>query len=264
MTNASSTRQLLFDVEVCCSDGRIGKLQGLILDEKPLTISHLLVRLDGLFGIELHVPAEKAIRFSEKCVELSCRRADLPDLEMVEESEHGDESATALEFLGDDRLSMYVVSAGSHVSAANRWEDGRDGSVVRKSTHVRVQDGPVGKLAGVLVDGSDRSICGVLTVSGRWPKRRVVAISEAEIVGIEDNVVSLDVDNKAVSVMPVWCAQRQSYQHRPNNSARLSCTVPNSGSEIDHKSGLSNGTVFDSPGLKFKSQQLFLSQNERR
>jgi hypothetical protein len=68
-----------------------------------------------------------------------------------------------------------------------------------------------------LVDGAGQSISGVLTLSGHWPRRRVVTVPAAEIVGIENNIVSLAVGNKAIALMPVQTARKyRAYQRTAN------------------------------------------------
>ena len=191
------------NVEVHCTDGRCGRSTHVVLNPTTEQITHIVVKERQPSRVERLVPALLVARTAAEVILLDCTREEFSALEPFNQTEfvYGDLPHHAT----DPSLTLvwpYVVPAKRIVDEKIRPIPPGE-LAVRRGARVEATDGRVGRVDLFLVDQESGYITHLCLREGHLREGNQVCIPVADIDKIEEKVVYLKIDKKAVASMPV-------------------------------------------------------------
>lgn len=190
-------------VRVTSADGDCGTLHRVIMDPTTRALTHLVV------GPDEHssrlVPVSMVGSASTEAVVLICMTADLDRLEPAEATEVI-QSATGDLGARGSTLGTYSSRPRAETVTYDRVPPGE--VQMRRGEKVHAADGDIGRLQGLVVDGSNH-ITYVLLQNGHWWSKKEVAIP---IEHVTDAIfgVQLDLTKGQVKDLPAVDLARMS------------------------------------------------------
>jgi sporulation protein YlmC with PRC-barrel domain len=194
--------ELPLDAEVHCSDGRCGRSTYVVLNPATEKITHIVVKEKRPSRVERLVPVVLVANAAAEVILLGCTLAEFSALEPFNQTDfvYGDLPHHAT----DPSLTAlwpYVVPAKRIVDEAIRAIPPGE-LAVRRGARVRATDGRVGRVDEFLVDPEHGNITHLCLRKDHVWGDKVVCIPVSEIGEIEEKVVHLKVDKKAIASLP--------------------------------------------------------------
>ena len=196
------------DVEVHCSDGHCGRSTHIILNPVTEQLTHIVVQAKSS-AVERLVSVKLIANTAAEVILLSCTKDEFAKLEAFNQP---DFLYTDLpQHATDPNLTLlwpYVVPVKRIVDdKIRRIPPGE--LAVRRGTRVRATDGWVGKVDEFIVGPVSGNITHLCLRKGHLWKEKDVCIPVSQIDRIEEKVVYLNVDKKAIAEMPNVPVERQ-------------------------------------------------------
>jgi sporulation protein YlmC with PRC-barrel domain len=194
---------------VHCTDGRCGRSTHVILNPATERVTHLVVKGRKPSRVERLVPVERVANTAADVILLDCTREEFAQLEPFKQTDfiYGD----LPHYATDPKLTMlwpYVVPAKRLVDVkVRRIPPGE--FAVRRGAQVRAIDGRVGRVDEFCVDPESGHISHLVLREGHLWEGRAVTIPVSQIDRIEENVVHLKIDKKAVAEIPTIPVERR-------------------------------------------------------
>ena len=190
------------DVEVHCSDGHCGRSTHIILNPVTEQVTHIVVKEKRPSAVERLVSAKLVANTAAEVILLSCTREEFAKLESFNQP---DFIYTDLpQHATDPNLTLvwpYVVPVKRIVDEKIRRIPPGE-LAVRRGTRVRATDGWVGRVDEFIVGPVSGNITHLCLRKGHPWKERDVCIPVSQIERIEEKVVYLNIDKKAIESMP--------------------------------------------------------------
>jgi len=200
--------ELPLDVEVHCSDGRCGRSTYIILNPATDQVTHIVVRERQPSRVERLVPASWVSTSAAEVILLNHTKEEFNQLELFNQKEF------IYTDLPHHATDPKLTALWPYVVPAKRLIDTQIRSIppgqlaVRRGARVRATDGPVGKVDEFLVDAENCHITHLVLREGNLLGKKSVTIPVSEIDHIEEKVVHLKIDKKAVKMMPTIKVKR--------------------------------------------------------
>ncbi len=179
--------------QVEATDGRAGKLTRVVVDSRNHTLTHLVVRGQGVLGVERLVPIDDVVDTTADSVALRASRADfesLPPLDRtIEYTPPGIGDTYADQIRSDEEIKV------------DRELIPEDEVAVRGGERVEATDGSIGQVDGVVVDPTTRAITHILLREGHLWHTRTVTIPLDHIDRVEHNVIYLSFSKQQIEPM---------------------------------------------------------------
>jgi sporulation protein YlmC with PRC-barrel domain len=191
---------IALDAHVDCTDGRIGRLENVILNPVSGKVTHLVVWKTDLPNTNTRklAPEHRIQDSSHDTIQLTITRAqfdELPDFIHAE-------LFSALEVL----QMATLVNAHPSVpptSVIVQTEAVPGGEVaVRKGTKVHASDGHVGRVDDFLIEKKDGRITHVVLREGHLWGKRDIAVPASQVDRYEDDCLHLKLDRKTIEQLP--------------------------------------------------------------
>ncbi|MBL7162364.1 MAG: PRC-barrel domain-containing protein [Anaerolineales bacterium] len=194
--------EIPLNVEVHCSDGHIGRSTHIILNPVTEQVSHLVVNPKQSSAAERLVSVKLVANTAAEVILLSCTKEEFAKLEPFNQP---DFIFTDLpQHATDPNLTLlwpYVVPVKRIVDEkVRRIPPGE--LAVRRGTRVRATDGRVGRVDEFIVGPVSGNITHLVLREGHPWKEKEVTIPVSQIDRIEEKVVYLKIDKKAIASMP--------------------------------------------------------------
>ena len=190
------------NVDVHCSDGHCGTSTYIVLNPVKEQVSHIVVKGKGASAIERLVSAKLVASTAAEVIVLSCTREEFAKLEPFNQTDFI--YANVPQHASDPTLTMlwpYVVPVKRIVDEkVRRIPPGE--LAVRRGTRVRATDGWVGRVDEFIVEPESGNITHLVLREGHPWKEKEVTIPVSQIGRIEEKVVYLKIDKKAIASMP--------------------------------------------------------------
>ena len=188
-----------------CTDGRIGRLEDIIVNPQVERITHLVVRENDLANTQRLVPERLVKEATHDTVRLSIDKKKFQKLKNFIEEEYI--PSNVLLYMADHE-GWY---AGTPAAVFVEHEAVPKGRVaVSKGAKVYATDGHVGKVDEFLVQGRSGLITHLVMVEGHLWGKRDIAVPVSEIDHYEeDGDVVLKISKEQVENLPVFDEKRQ-------------------------------------------------------
>ena len=183
-----------------CTDGRIGRLEDIIINPKVERITHLVVRENDLGNSQRLVPEKYVKDADHETVQLSIDKKKFEKMESFIQEEYI--PSNILLYMADQD-GWY---AGTPAAVFVEHEAIPEGRVaVQKGTKVYATDGHVGRVDEFLVQGKSGLITHLVMVEGHLWGKKDIAIPVTEIDHYEeDGDIHLKLTKAQVEDLPVF------------------------------------------------------------
>ncbi len=186
------------NADVHCRDGRLGTSTYIVLNPITQQVTHVVVKLKQAPSQELMVPVRRIRETTPDLILLECNKDELDDLApfvitdfLMADIPHytSDPKMTALwPYVNPARRIM----SDTHVTLAAQE------LAVHRGTRVRATDGRIGQVSEFLIDPESDSVTHLILREGLPWDRKYITIPVSEIDRIEEDIVHLNLDKKAV------------------------------------------------------------------
>ncbi|MBW1783909.1 MAG: PRC-barrel domain-containing protein [Deltaproteobacteria bacterium] len=186
------------NAHVECSDGRVGRLENIILNPKTERVTFLVVRGNDLQNTERIVPERLMKEASRDTVHLSATR------EQFERMKHFIQE----EYIPSNIMLYMAENAG--------WDMGTPAGVfveheaipaggiaIHKGAGVFATDGHVGKVDDLLVEKKSGRITHLVLLEGHLWGKKDISVPVNRIDRYEDGNVYLNIDKSEVEALPI-------------------------------------------------------------
>ncbi len=186
-----------------CSDGPSGELRRIVIDPATRAVTHLVVEAKDRQGLGRLVPLD-LVDASLDGIRLRCTTEEFGRLDHAEETEFLPASGGHADY-----------PAGEPLPQPYRGLDGVIGDVpqpvtydtipvgdveVKRGEQVRATDGVVGNVQGLVIDGQDHLVTGVIVHAHVWG-RKEVAIPIGAVAAV-DSGIQLSITKEEVRELP--------------------------------------------------------------
>ncbi|EFK06518.1 conserved hypothetical protein [delta proteobacterium NaphS2] len=188
-----------------CTDGRIGRLEDIIINPKVERITHLVVRENDLGNSQRLVPEKYVKDADHKTVQLSIDKKEFEKMKSFIQEEYI--PSNILLYMADQE-GWY---AGTPAAVFVEHEAIPEGRVaVQKGAKVYATDGHVGRVDEFLVQGKSGLITHLVMVEGHLWGKKDIAIPVTEIDHYEeDGDIRLKITKDQVEGLPVFDEKRE-------------------------------------------------------
>ncbi len=196
------------NVEVRCTDGACGRSSAIIVNRLTRRVSSFVVQ-DG--PAEYIVPIDAVAESSATGISLCWSRERLTQADpFVKEMPASEEQ---LEILGDAMAGSSVLGPYTSPDAAYMVESLSNATVpeeqvgpnelaIHRDARVAARDGDVGQVDELIVDPETSAISHLVLRTGHFWGKRDVAIPLEQVDHVEDDVIYLKLDKKAIEQLP--------------------------------------------------------------
>jgi sporulation protein YlmC with PRC-barrel domain len=182
--------------EASCSDGPVGKVVRVIVDQATDTVTHLVVEPRFRLSAARLVPVD-LVDATDDGIRLRCTVEEFGALEAAEKTELVDGLAGGLGLAGlGGPLGASTPVPVMVQDVVPRGEEG-----IERGEPVHALDGEIGRVEGVRVDPGDHRVTHVLLAEGHLWGRKDVAIPASAVTKVE-NGIWLNLTKKQVENLP--------------------------------------------------------------
>ena len=190
--------ELQLDAKVICSNGECGKSTAVVINPVSQEVTHVVVAYEF---VDYMVPLSYVTESDHEHIGLSCTVEELIKLPPFND----------VEFVGDPAapLMLYDEWAAPYVTAYPMESEFMETEVippgelaVHRGDPVQATDGHVGAVGEFVVDSESGHISHVVLQKGHLWGKREVTLGMSLIDRVEEGVVYLNVDKKAVEALP--------------------------------------------------------------
>lgn len=189
--------EITLNTEVECADGIVGRSTYLIINPVSEEVTHLVVRSNERPHTERLVPSVWIAQSSHDGIVLSCTQDEFEDMEPFIETEF---IKVDIPRYTDGGLGWpYVTTSYSQkrepIQHMNIPVHTRE---LRRNTPIMATDGRVGRVDELLVGPANKHITHIVMRKGHLFGERDVVIPLSAIKKIEDDLITLNLDKKAI------------------------------------------------------------------
>jgi sporulation protein YlmC with PRC-barrel domain len=182
--------------EARCSDGPVGKVIRVIVDQGSETVTHLVVEPRFRLSAARLVPVD-LVDATDDGIRLRCTVEEFGALEAAEKTELVDGLAGGLGLAGlGGPLGASTPVPVMVQDVVPRGEEG-----IERGEPVHALDGEIGRVEGVRVDPGDHRVTHVLLAEGHLWGRKDVAIPASAVTKVE-NGIWLNLTKEQVEDLP--------------------------------------------------------------
>jgi sporulation protein YlmC with PRC-barrel domain len=182
--------------EASCSDGPVGKVVRVIVDQGSETVTHLVVEPRFRLSAARLVPVD-LVDATDDGIRLRCTVEEFGALEAAEKTELVDGLAGGLGLAGlGGPLGASTPVPVMVQDVVPRGEEG-----IERGEPVHALDGEIGRVEGVRVDPGDHRVTHVLLAEGHLWGRKDVAIPASAVTKVE-NGIWLNLTKEQVEDLP--------------------------------------------------------------
>jgi sporulation protein YlmC with PRC-barrel domain len=182
--------------EASCSDGPVGKVVRVIVDQATDTVTHLVVEPRFRLSAARLVPVD-LVDATDDGIRLRCTVEEFGALEAAEKTELVDGLAGGLGLAGlGGPLGASTPVPVMVQDVVPRGEEG-----IERGEPVHALDGEIGRVEGVRVDPGDHRVTHVLLAEGHLWGRKDVAIPASAVTKVE-NGIWLNLTKEQVEDLP--------------------------------------------------------------
>ena len=186
------------NAHVECSDGKVGRLENIILNPKTERVTYLVVRGNDLQNTERLVPEKVVKEATHDTVFLSINKKKFEGMKNFIQEEYIPSNITLYmaEQAGWDMGTPAAVFVEREAVPAG-------GLIVHKGAKVFATDGHAGKVDDFLVEKKTGRITHLIMLEGHLWGKKDVSIPVNQIDRYEDGNVYLTIDKSSVEDLPV-------------------------------------------------------------
>lgn len=186
------------NAHVECLDGRIGRLENIILNPKTERVTYLVVRGNDLQNTERLVPERLVKEASHDTVFLSISKDKFEGMKNFIQEEYIPSNITLYmaEQAGWDMGTPAAVFVEHEAVPAG-------GLIVHKGAKVFAKDGHAGKVDDFLVEKKTGRITHLILLEGHLWGKKDISIPVNRIDRYEDGNIYLKIDKSGVEALPV-------------------------------------------------------------
>ena len=186
------------NAHVECLDGRIGRLENIILNPKTERVTYLVVRGNDLQNTERLVPERLVKEASHDTVFLSISKDKFEGMKNFIQEEYIPSNITLYmaEQAGWDMGTPAAVFVEHEAVPAG-------GLIVHKGAKVFAKDGHAGKVDDFLVEKKTGRITHLILLEGHLWGKKDISIPVNQIDRYEDGNIYLKIDKSGVEALPV-------------------------------------------------------------
>ena len=186
------------NAHVECLDGRIGRLENIILNPKTERVTYLVVRGNDLQNTERLVPERLVKEASHDTVFLSISKEKFEGMKNFIQEEYIPSNITLYmaEQAGWDMGTPAAVFVEHEAVPAG-------GLIVHKGAKVFAKDGHAGKVDDFLVEKKTGRITHLILLEGHLWGKKDISIPVNQIDRYEDGNIYLKIDKSGVEALPV-------------------------------------------------------------
>lgn len=186
------------NAHVECLDGRIGRLENIILNPKTEKVTYLVVRGNDLQNTERLVPERLVKEASHDTVFLSISKKKFEGMKNFIQEEYIPSNITLYmaEQAGWDMGTPASVFVEHEAVPAG-------GLIVHKGAKVLATDGHAGKVDDFLVEKKTGRITHLILLEGHLWGKKDISVPVKQIDRYEDGNIYLKIDKRGVEALPV-------------------------------------------------------------
>ena len=203
------------NVEVFCSDGACGRSTVIIIDPHTQQVTHFVVQNEGN---EYLIPINAIAESSATQLRLSWSRTELRQAKSFIEEVPADEEH--MEMMGDAMVGSSVFGPYTSPDAAHMVDAMADAMMeqeqvpanelaIHQDARVEATDGTVGTVDEFVVNAETGKITHLILRKGHFWGDRDVAVPLDKIDRVEDDIVYLRLDRKAIGSLPAVRAPKK-------------------------------------------------------
>src|SRR5579864_309391 len=165
------------------TDGRVGAVTRVVVEPEHQTVTHIVVRGSGVFGVERLVAIEDVTDATRERLRLRISQADFGNLAPFDRTVEYTPPGVGDVFV--DRIR------GSEEVALDQLDIAEDEIAVRGGERVEATDGTIGRVDDIIVDPKTRVATHIVLREGHLWHARTVTIPVDAIELVERNVIHL-------------------------------------------------------------------------
>ena len=199
-------RDIPFNAEVHCVDGRAGWSSAVIIDPIQQKVTHIVVKDNHApwAGGRL-VPLERIEESNPEVIRLDCAKSELAKMEPFIAKHYVQKEAREYptSFYGGEGpsyIKAYVFAAEVVPVEVERVPPGE--LAVHRSAEVRATDGWVGRVDEFLVDPASQQITHLVLREGHLWGQRELTVPISAIEQVSEETVYLNIDKQTVQSLP--------------------------------------------------------------
>ena len=186
------------NAHVECSDGRVGRLENIILNPKTERVTYLVVRGNDLQNKERLVPERLVKEASHDTVFLSISKKKFEEMKNFIQEEYIPSNVT---------LYMAEQTGWNMGTPASVFVEHETvpagGLIVHKGAKVFATDGHAGKVDDFLVEKKSGRITHLILLEGHLWGKKDISVPVTQIDRYEDGNIYLKIDKSGVETLPV-------------------------------------------------------------
>jgi sporulation protein YlmC with PRC-barrel domain len=188
-------------VDARCSDGVCGRVTQVVLDPIKERVTHLIVEPEHREGLGRLVPVE-SVEPRANHVDLRCTRDEFDRLPIAEDVRFLQGIEGFMGYEPDDMLLWPYF--GGNASVPVVVDTLPVGEVaIERDADVNATDGGIGKVEGLVVDGSTHHVSHIVLKEGHLFGRKQIAVPIAAVQSVDDaGVVTLSMTKHEVDDLP--------------------------------------------------------------
>ena len=192
------------NANVTCADGEAGKSTAVIIDPLSQSITHVVIDYNYMEHI---VSLDHIVEADHDSIKLDCTKAELSQMPPFKETQYvgGEEHPDYMEAAWE---APYVTSYPKETQLVAVEIVPAGELPIHRGDPVRATDGQVGHVGEFIVDSDSGHISHMVLQKGHLWGKREVTLELSLIDKVEDGVVYLNVDMKAVEQLPALKVKR--------------------------------------------------------
>ncbi len=200
--NEQPTVNFPLDADVHCLDGRMGTSTYIVFNPVTQQVTHVVVKLKQAPSQEMMVPIRRIRETTPDLILLDCSKNDLDDLHPFVITDFM--MADVPHYSSDPKMTAlwpYVTPARRIISDTHATLSSQE-LAIRRGTRVRATDGRIGQVSEFLIDPTSLYVTHLVLREGLPWDRKYITIPVSEIDRIEEDILYLHLDKKAVRALP--------------------------------------------------------------
>jgi uncharacterized protein YrrD len=186
---------------VICADGACGESAYVIVDPRTETVTHLVVRENGLSAEEYLVPIDTVIETSAGRILVRCTRAEMGEMTPFEREEYIPGTSSFLTYPAEGYLTWPAVAPEAPLPLEVRQNP--PGTLpIERGARVKATDGEIGQVDELLIDPVTNRVTHIILREGAFWDKKDVTIPVDQVERIDEDGVYLKVDKKTVAELP--------------------------------------------------------------
>lgn len=198
------------NAKVECTDGLCGYSSYIIADPVARTLTHVVVKEQGMPAFEYMVPIDQVVETETDLIRLGCTKSELQQMEQFAETEFI-ETEYYVPYYGQDTMMVWPYSVPERMMVPVEHQRIPPGELaVGRGARVQATDGQVGQVDEFLVDPDTGHITHLVLREGHLWGDKVVTLPISAIDYTEQENVYLKLDKQTIESLPA-IPVKQSY-----------------------------------------------------